>query len=1177
MAKQDVFTSHADRNLLLGILAVQMEFVARDALIAAMHAWVLERSKPLGLILVEQRALTSSRRLLLEQLVNEHLAAHGGDAAKSLGAVNVSAVASVRGDLQKLANPELDATLDRIVADRAAAVPGAEATMTFGIASAATNVLGSRFRILRPHAKGGLGQVSVALDSELNREIALKELRPERADDANSRIRFQLEAEITGLLEHPGVVPVYGLGCDPRGRPFYAMRFVKGDTLQEAIDRFHGSGASGVADPRQWNLELRQLLNRFIVVCNVVAYAHSRGVIHRDLKPANILLGPYGETLVVDWGLAKVMGRDAAAGSSGAGDGTMQPALRSDSSETSPGTALGTPAFMSPEQSEGRLEQIGPQSDVYGLGATLYCLLTGKPPIEGTDLGAVLRRVQRGDFPPPVAVNPRVPQALSAIDLKAMALRPEDRYSSPRALADELERWLADEPVAVFLEPLSTRLSRWGRRHRTLVTASAALLVTAVIALAASTALIGREQAATELERARAVRTAEALRREDYIHRINLADRELSVDNLRRALELLEDCPSDLRDWEWNYLERLCRVEPVVVRTTAQVHSVAFGPDGQTIAVGSADGTVKIIESSTGKLTKTLPGRGASVLSVAFSPDGRHLALASEDRTVRLCDLTTGQELFRRGGQVGDLVGVAYSVAFSPDGRHLVSGSEVPGSDVGLAIVWSVADGSEIFRLPGHERAAECVAFSHDGARLATGSWAGVLRIWDARTGQLNRTIPAHGRDRLSAIAFHPDGRWLATASFDRTVKVWDAMTGDLLQTLAGHPGLVSGVAFSRDGRRLASIGGEDKAVKIWDPLSGREILDLRGHTDMCTCVAFSPDGRRLVSSANDRTIRIWDAGLLTGNEGLEPLTCDHDGEVASVTFSPDGESLASSSWTSTVWLRDAQTGALLHTFLNPGRVFRVVYSPDGRHLAAAGVYPSRTSFVQVWDVATGRAIGSTMNDSSMPFSVAFAPDGRYLLKEGPRHTVKVWNAVTHEPVGEIGQHDHQIWAIKFSPDGRRVATATVGGPALVWAWDPARLTEMQKPDLTLSAPVLGYVDRVAFSPDGQHIATGGEEHTIKVWDAKSGRLLQNLRGHKGDVFAVAFDPRRRWLASAGEDTTIRLWDTTRAPWELRHTLRGHTSFVMSLDFSPDGTRLVSGSRDRTLKVWDLKQLAQRP
>jgi eukaryotic-like serine/threonine-protein kinase len=1094
-------------------------------------------------------------------------------ADKSLADFN--GVEAIPADLRGKSDSELDATVDRVVADPETSAPDCGATVTPGVPS--PSAPGSRFSIVRPHAKGGLGQVFVALDSELNREVALKELRPERADDPVNRTRFLLEAEVTGMLEHPGVVPVYGLGSDSRGRPFYAMRLVKGDTLQQAIDRFHASGAASPADPRQWNLSLRQLLNSFVVVCNVLAYAHSRGVIHRDLKPANILLGPYGETLVVDWGLAKVVGSAEEVDDSGAVEPSLQPSSRpgSSSSETLPGTALGTPAYMSPEQSEG--QQVGPQSDVYSLGATLYCLLTGKPPVDDTDLGAVLRRVGRGEFPPPRVVNPRVPKALEAIALKAMALKPKERYASPRELAHDLERWLADEPVAVFREPLATRLTRWGRRHRTLATALGALLVTAVVALAISTAFISREQAATEKQRARAVEAAESLRREDYMHRINLADRELSVDNLRHAQELLAGCPRDLRDWEWDYLNRLCKVEPPVFRTTSGVDGVAFRPDGKRIAAVGEDGTVQVLDSRTGKVLESLAGQRAAVFCVAFSPDCRHLALAGEDRKIRLLDLATGQEVFSRGGQLGESQGLAYCVAFSPDGRYLVAGSEVGGSEIGLAIIWNVADGSELLRLPGHEKAAECVAFSPDGRLVATGSWAGILRLWDARTGQLLRVVPAHGQDRISAVAFDPDGRRLATASYDRTVKIWNATTGDPLKTLKGHSGFVSGVAFSRDGRRLASIGGEDKTIKIWDPLTGRELLSLHGHTDTCTWVAFSPDGRRLASASVDRTIRIWDATALTGNEGLESLTCELDDEVASVAFDPHGSFLASSSWNKTVWVHDAQSGALLRTCENPGRVFRVVFSPDGRQLAAAGVSPGRTAFVKVWDTATGSEVGPTIHDKSMPFSVAFDPAGRYLLKEGPGHTVKVWDARTRDPLGEIGRHDHQIWAMKFSPDGRRLATASVDGTVRIWAWDPAHLGQMQKPELTLGVRVIGFGDRVAFSPDGLRLATAGEEHTVKLWDAKTGQPLQILHGHTGDVFAVAFAQSGQWLASAGEDTTIRLWDTTSTPWALRHTLRGHTGFVMSLAFSPDGSRLVSGSRDRTLKVWDLARLTQRP
>jgi tetratricopeptide (TPR) repeat protein/tRNA A-37 threonylcarbamoyl transferase component Bud32 len=457
----------ADRNLLFGILALQMDFISRDALIAAMHAWVLDKVKPLGQILVEGQALRPDHRDLLEALVQRHLEVHGNDAERSLA--SLGAHSSVQKDLAQIADADLQASLAHV-----AAAPAADGATTVGRPTAA----GQRFRILRPHARGGLGEVFVARDEELHREVALKEIQAQHADQPDSRNRFLLEAEITGGLEHPGIVPVYGLGAYPDGRPFYAMRFVRGDSLKDAIERFHRADGPG-RDLGERTLALRGLLRRFVDVCNAIAYAHARGVLHRDLKPGNVMLGKYGETLVVDWGLAKVVGQPEGGG--GTEEGTLRPAAAGDSAPTQLGCALGTPAFMSPEQAAGRLDELGPASDVYSLGATLYCLLTGKVPFAKDEVGVVLQRVQRGDLVPPRQVKGSVPPALEAICLRAMALRPADRYPSPQMLADDLEHWLADEPVGAYREPLPVRLGRWRRRHRALVAGVTAALVAVLL------------------------------------------------------------------------------------------------------------------------------------------------------------------------------------------------------------------------------------------------------------------------------------------------------------------------------------------------------------------------------------------------------------------------------------------------------------------------------------------------------------------------------------------------------------------------------------------------------------------------------------------------------------------------------------------------------------------------
>jgi serine/threonine-protein kinase len=488
---------NADRNLLFGILALQMDFISRDSLIAATQTWVFEKTKPLGQILAEQGVLTAERLSLLDALVAEHLKAHRNDPQQSLAVL--SSVSSVRQQLRSIPDDDLQASL--VVAGSAT---GSDTLATGAYVPKSEG--GLRYRILRPHAKGGLGEVFVAEDCELHREVALKEIQSEHAQDSHSRSRFLLEAEITGGLEHPGVVPVYGLGRYDDGRPFYAMRFVKGDSLKEAIKRFHDADVAG-RDASERRLALRQLIGRFIDVCNAVAYAHSRGVLHRDLKPGNVMLGKYGETLVVDWGLAKPVGRPESAGA--IAEATLRPSSGSGVALTQMGSAIGTPAFMSPEQAAGRLDQMSAASDVYSLGATLYCLLTGRAPVESKDVGAVLAAVQKGEFPPPRQIKRDVSPALEAVCLKAMALQPEARYPSPRALADDLEHWLADEPVTAYREPWVARLARWGRRHRPLVTGAAALLLTAVAALTVSLVVVNREK-----DRAERARASEALARQ---------------------------------------------------------------------------------------------------------------------------------------------------------------------------------------------------------------------------------------------------------------------------------------------------------------------------------------------------------------------------------------------------------------------------------------------------------------------------------------------------------------------------------------------------------------------------------------------------------------------------------------------------------------------------------------
>jgi eukaryotic-like serine/threonine-protein kinase len=525
--------SPADRNLLFGILALQMDFIGRDALVAAMNAWVLAKHRPLGEILVDQGGLTADLVADLDSLVNRHLQMHQGDSTQSLAAL--SSVDVARSILLEVPDAEVQDSLRLLPRTQ---ILGTDPQRAVTIAQPSREAEESgrplRFKILRPHAKGGLGEVFVAYDEELNREVALKEIQLREDRNPDNRHRFIMEAEITGRLEHPGIVPVYALGTYSDGRPYYAMRFIEGEDLRESIKSFHEKDKEDSDSPER-RVAFRELLRRFVDVCNAIAFAHSKGVLHRDLKPENVMLGKYGETLIVDWGLAKPIGKSESTPTP-SDVSLIQPQSGSGFTPTQMGSTIGTPAYMSPEQAAGRLDQLGPASDIYSLGAALYTLLTGKKSVDG-DLVEVLRKVERGEIAPPRQVNPSTPEPLDAICRKAMSLKPEDRYASALDLAQDVELWLSDEPVSAWREPTRARAGRWIRKHRTLVATALATLLVAVVGLltvAAVQTKSGRDLAAKnrELEQSN-VRLADARDRAE--RRVDLAVG--AIENFRTAVD----------------------------------------------------------------------------------------------------------------------------------------------------------------------------------------------------------------------------------------------------------------------------------------------------------------------------------------------------------------------------------------------------------------------------------------------------------------------------------------------------------------------------------------------------------------------------------------------------------------------------------------------------------------